>query len=89
MAYTRLIRRPEVEQLTGYRRSSIYARINQGMFPPPITIGARSVAWIADEVQQVTGALINGKTQEQLKGLVTELIQRRSEYENNALEGAV
>lgn len=89
MANTRLIRRPEVEQLTGYRRSSIYARIHQGIFPPPITIGARSVAWIADEIHQVTGALINGKTQDQLKTLVTELIQRRRDYEGNVLGAAI
>ena len=40
-----LLRRPEVEKLTGKRRSSIYSDIQKGLFPAPVKIGARAVAW--------------------------------------------
>ncbi|BEH13265.1 helix-turn-helix transcriptional regulator [Marinobacter shengliensis] len=41
----RLLRRAEVEELTGRGRSAIYAGIADGTFPKPVKIGARAVAW--------------------------------------------
>lgn len=41
----RLLRRPAVEEMTGLSRSSIYAMMAGGDFPPPIRIGRRAVAW--------------------------------------------
>lgn len=41
----RLLRRKEVEQITGRSRSSIYDGIVAGTFPKPVKIGARAVAW--------------------------------------------
>lgn len=40
-----LIRRRQVEQLVQLSRSTIYAAVKAGTFPPPIRIGARAVAW--------------------------------------------
>jgi prophage regulatory protein len=50
VAATRLIRRTEVETLTGLRRSTIYDHIQGGRFPRPIRLGARSVAWLESEI---------------------------------------
>ena len=41
----RLLRRPEVEKLTGLSRSSIYVMMERGEFPRPRRIGQRAVAW--------------------------------------------
>lgn len=41
----RMLRRKEVEQITGRSRSSIYDGIATGTFPKPVKIGARAVAW--------------------------------------------
>jgi len=41
----RLIRLPEVTQLVGFKRSSIYAMAHTGTFPRPVKIGKRQVAW--------------------------------------------
>ena len=46
----RLLRLPEVESRTSLRKSTIYAAIRAGTFPPPVMVGARSVAWRASEV---------------------------------------
>ena len=43
----RLLRLSTVKQLTGLSRSAIYALPN---FPKPVKIGARSVAWVEEEV---------------------------------------
>ena len=41
----RILRMPEVCQYTGIRRSSVYRKLAEGSFPPPIRLGARSVGW--------------------------------------------
>jgi len=46
----RLLRRPEVESLTGLRRSALYQRIAAGEFPAPIRLTDTAVAWVEDEV---------------------------------------
>ncbi|MBI1416846.1 MAG: AlpA family phage regulatory protein [Limimaricola sp.] len=45
-----LIRRPEVERLTGLGRSQIYAMMSRGEFPRPVRISARSVGWRESDV---------------------------------------
>ena len=41
----KLLKRPDVEALTGLSRAGIYNRIQSGSFPRPIKIGKRAVAW--------------------------------------------
>ncbi|MFA5959084.1 MAG: AlpA family phage regulatory protein [Tatlockia sp.] len=53
-----LIRRKEVERLTTLSRSRIYALMQQGIFPKPISLGTMSVAWIESEVQEWVAARI-------------------------------
>lgn len=56
----RLIRRPDVEAMTGLARSSIYAKISEGEFPAPVKIGARAVAWPESDIQEWIAARISG-----------------------------
>jgi prophage regulatory protein len=44
-ARRRILRRPEVEQLTGLSRSAIYAAMAAGGFPKPLKLTARAVGW--------------------------------------------
>ena len=46
----RLLRRREVEARTGLSRSSIYARMGAGTFPPAVGLGGRCVCWVESEV---------------------------------------
>lgn len=48
---TTLIRRKEVERLTGLSRSRIYNLMSQGKFPKPVSLGKMSVAWLEIEVR--------------------------------------
>jgi len=41
----RMLRRKEVEAITGRSRSAIYEGIAAGTFPKPVKIGSRAVAW--------------------------------------------
>ena len=46
----RFLRIAEVKQQVGLGRSSIYSKIKCGEFPAPVTLGARAVAWLSDEI---------------------------------------
>lgn len=46
----RLMRLPEVERVTGYKRSSIYALAARGEFPQPVKLGRRASAWVEAEI---------------------------------------
>jgi len=45
-----LLRRPEVLARCGISSATLYRRIIENDFPPPISLGGRSVAWVEDEV---------------------------------------
>ncbi|MFK7875856.1 MAG: helix-turn-helix transcriptional regulator [Paracoccaceae bacterium] len=46
----RVIRRPQVEAMTGLSRSTLYDWMKRGEFPQPIKLGARLVAWRESDV---------------------------------------
>lgn len=73
-----LYRRHVVEQATGESRSTIYRKISKGLFTKPVSIGGERVAWPANEVQAIINARIAGKSDEEIKVLVTELEAARS-----------
>ena len=52
MNNVKIIRRPEVESITGLSRSSIYAKMENGTFPKGIKLSERSVGWLEHEVQE-------------------------------------
>lgn len=45
-----ILRLPQVKERVGLSRSTIYARIAEGIFPGPINLGGNSVGWIDSEV---------------------------------------
>ena len=47
----RFLRLPEVIQISGYRRTSIYEMIKAGKFPAQVYLGPRAVAWLESEVE--------------------------------------
>lgn len=56
---TRLLRMPDVIELTGLPRSTIYLKVKNQEFPTQVKIGERSVAWVESEVQKWIGENIN------------------------------
>lgn len=51
MNEVRLLRLPQVEKITGLKKSAIYAKIKEGVFPAAVRLGSRSVAWKSTSVQ--------------------------------------
>lgn len=48
----RLLKRRIVLDKTGLSKSHLYFLISQGLFPPPVNISAKAVAWSEAEVNQ-------------------------------------
>lgn len=48
----RLLRLPEVMNKTGYGKAWIYRLINEGLFPQPVKIGVRAIAFIESEIDE-------------------------------------
>lgn len=68
-----ILRLPAVKSLTGLSRSTTYLRISQGLWPKSFNLGARAVGFPADECEAVIAARIAGKSNDEIRALVTKL----------------
>ena len=73
-----ILRRTQVEQETGLAKSTLYLRVEQGLFTGPVLIGPRAVAWPAGEVEALNRARIAGQGDDQIRELVARLEAARS-----------
>lgn len=82
-----ILRLPAVKAETGASRSTIYLRIQQGLWPKPVRLGPRSVGWPAGEVTAINAARIAGMTDDEIRALVIRLETARKDSAK-ALRGA-
>lgn len=74
----RIGRLPEVQALTGLSRSTIYARIEDGLLVAPVPLGGQAVGFPIAEIVAINQARIAGKTDDQVRALVIELESART-----------
>lgn len=72
-----ILRLPAVKAETGASRSTIYLRIQQGLWPKPVKLGPRSVGWPASEIAALNSARIAGLEDSEIRDLVTRLESAR------------
>lgn len=58
----RLLRRPEVQEKTGMARSTIYRYMSLGLFPQPVKLGEKAVAWQESEIDRWISERVLGGT---------------------------
>lgn len=68
-----ILRLPAVKAETGASRSTIYLRIQQGLWPKPVKLGPRSVGWPASEIAALNAARIAGLADSEIRSLVAKL----------------
>lgn len=68
---------PFITTQLGRSRSSLYNDIQKGVFPPPVSLGERSVGWPEYEINAINSARIAGKTTTQIRELVESLLSAR------------
>lgn len=62
MITEKFIRLPQVIELTARSKPAIYADIKCGVFPAPIKIGLRAVAWLESDVVRWMSSRISART---------------------------
>jgi prophage regulatory protein len=72
MAQT-ILRLPSVRSKRGVSRSTHYLHIAQGLWTKPVKLSARAVGWPESEVAAINAARIAGKSDDEIRHLVTEL----------------
>lgn len=60
-----LLRLPTVIERTGYRRSTLYRKIREGLFPAPIALGPNAVAWSSDSIDAWIASRIAASTKKE------------------------
>ena len=68
----------QVCQKTCLSKSSIYNKISDGTFPPQISLGKRSVAFISGEIDLWIIAITEGKSIADLKSIVENIVDSRT-----------
>lgn len=72
-------RMSSVKDETGHKsHASIYNAIKEGLFTKPVPIGHRSVGWPDYEVKAINAARIAGKSEAEIRELVSRLHAKRS-----------
>ena len=57
-----LLRRTEVEQLTGLSRTAIYDRMREGSFPKSIALSPKTIRWVRGEILKwINEQIINSR----------------------------
>ena len=56
----RLLRLPAVLDRVGYKRSRFLDLVRQGVFPKPVKLGARAVAWPESQIDELVNRLAAG-----------------------------
>jgi prophage regulatory protein len=52
-----ILRRKQVEVITGLARSTIYAKVKTGKFPRPVRLGKRAVGWRLRDIEAFLSSL--------------------------------
>ena len=73
----RMLRRRKMLDRFGIANTCLQDRISNGLIPPPVSLGGRAVAWPEHEIDQVLAAFVAGRTPDQIKTLVKELVAHR------------
>lgn len=73
-----LMRVRQAAAAAGVSRSWLYARIPEGLWPRPVQIGPRAVAWPAGEVDAINAARIAGLSDDEIRALVVKLEAARA-----------
>jgi prophage regulatory protein len=75
----RLVKLPEVMNLCALRATSVYTQEKSGLLPPRVKLTQRSSAWVLDELAVVNAARITGKSDDEIRALVRQLVTARTQ----------
>lgn len=75
-----ILRKPEVKAENGWRSdASVSSAVRAGLLTKPVQLGPRAVGWPDYEVRAINQARIAGKSEADIRALVTRLHAQRQE----------
>jgi prophage regulatory protein len=74
----KLLPTPEILDRHLFGPSTLYQQIRDGVFTPPVRVGAKKSAWPEEESDAILRARIAGCTDEELRAIVQKLIADRA-----------
>lgn len=74
-----IIRKPQALKMLGISKSNFHLKLNAGLLPQAIALGANSVGYFKHEVTAVLLAMATGKSQDEIKLLVKSLVEQRQQ----------
>jgi len=72
-----IIRLPLVLTIIPLSKSTFYLKLQDGLLPPSISLGERAVGYIEQEYQTVLAAMMAGDSKNDIKELVSSLVNNR------------
>jgi prophage regulatory protein len=72
-------RRPDACAQFGVGASTFYEWVSDGLMPPGITLGPQARGWPQKELDAIAAARIRGATNDEIRDLVSQLIEQRKE----------
>lgn len=81
MSEIEILRLKRLSERYGSPRSTTYRNMAKGVWPPPISLGGRAVGWLRREIDAVVAARIAGKSDDDIRALVTRLVAARKQAE--------
>ena len=72
-----ILRLPATKSQSGQSRSTIYLRMEQGLWTKQIKLGPRAIGWPANEVAALIIARISGQSDDEIRDLVKSLHTQR------------
>ncbi len=82
----KIIRREDVINRLGMKKTWLADNVASGLIPPPISLGSRAVGWPDHEINAVIAARAAHKSDEEVRDLVIALIEQRDFTANQTLE---
>ena len=79
MSKPKFISIDEVLEKTTFGRSSLYAKVSKGLFPKPVKVGSRKIAWPQYEIDQMMNFYLSTTNEEDTKSFVTKIEKIRTE----------
>jgi len=86
----RIERKQDVLDKMRFSRSTLYLRIQHGLFVPPVSLGRRAVGWLEHETDLILRGLVSGKSELEIKELVQAVVDSRASlFDNEPTKGGV
>ena len=75
-----LVKLSRLEHNLGIGRATVYRRISEGLLPPAIPGAghAKRALWPSYEIERVMAAQIAGKSDDEMRQLVKQMVKRRA-----------